>query len=245
MARFVKIINDGADIVNAPSAIDTPEEHIANPKESTLNEYGYYRLSEVIPEVPEGYRISWGKYEVENNEVVRRYTYKQEIDNFVAPEYEYRIVSDEWVEKEDCFERVVVTKKVVNVGNEDEAAEGYHYEISYEEESDDAITVYWVAVENPPEPEPYVPVYIYSKLKIEVALFQIGKLSKFEEFLTTNSITNELGETRTLKQFYDAANDLSTDNEMYAKYKSDVLAYLEMTEEEGDALLSQCVAAVV
>lgn len=245
MSRYVKIGADG-NLVYAPAAIRTENEYITNPSEADYNANGYYVLDETQPECGEGYRIAWGAYKVVDNKVVRSYTLKQEIDNWVEPDYEYRIVSDEWVEKDDCFERVVVTKKVVNEGKDSELQDGYHWEVSSEDEGDDTITVHWVQVEDEQNPEPYYPTSgetTYSKLKIEIALFKLGKLAKFEEFLKSKTIENELGETRTLKQFYDVANDLTTGNEYYEQYKAEALAYLEMTEEEAAAILANCIQA--
>lgn len=241
MAKFVKIINDGANIEDAPASIRTDEIFIYRPTTEEYNQNGYFELDESIPDCGEGYRISWGNYTVQDNKVVRAYTLKPEVDNWVEPDYEYRIISDTWVEKDDCFERVVVTKRIINEGKDGELPEGYHWEIVSEEEDEETITIHWQAVQNPPEPEPYVPQTTYSKLKLEVALFQLGKLAKFEEFLTSKTLTNDNGDTRTLKEFYNVANDLTTGNVYYEQYKAEAIAFLEMTEEEVDALLAQCV----
>lgn len=243
MARFVKIGEDG-NIIDAPAAIRTEDEFITNPSETDYNANGYYVLDDTQPECGEGYRISWGAYKVEDNKVVRAYTLKPEVDNWVEPDYEYRIISDEWVEKDECFERVVVTKKIVNEGKDAELQDGYHWEIGSEEEGEESITIHWVQVQDAPEPEPYVPTTgetTYSKLKLEIALFNMGKLSKFEEFLMSKTIENEQGEKRTLKQFYDVANDLTTGNTYYEQYKEEAFTCLGMTEDEANALLANCI----
>lgn len=238
--RFVKVIDDGAAIENAPATLRTEEKFISNPTEADYNAAGFYELDETVPEVEPGFRISWGKYVEADNKVVRTYVIKPEVDEWVEPEYEYRIISDTWEEREDCFYRVVVTKRIVNVGKDEPCPEGFHYEVEREEEDDETITVYWVKVADPVPPPP--PTIAYSKLKLEVALFHLGLLGKFETFLTENSITNEMGETRSLKEFYATANDLETGNAYFEEYKAKAIEALGISAEEAEAILAQCVA---
>lgn len=90
---------------------------------------------------------------------------------------------------------------------------------------------------------PYVPypVLRVSKLDLEFALGKIGKLTAFQDFLASlPDIDFGNGETKSVKHFYDTANELRTDNHLCVPYIEAGAKALDMSIDDVFALLKQC-----
>jgi len=83
----------------------------------------------------------------------------------------------------------------------------------------------------------------FSKLKVEYALFQMGKLAALNTWIDSVQLSNTAGtETVSLRHFYDKANDLKENNPMFKPYFAAACAALGMTAEAASAMLDQCKA---
>ena len=90
---------------------------------------------------------------------------------------------------------------------------------------------------------PYVPypVIRVSKFDLEVALDKLGKLTVFQNFLASlPDIDFGNGEVKSVKHFYDTANDLKTDNQLCVPYIEAASKVLGMPINDVFALLKQC-----
>ena len=81
-----------------------------------------------------------------------------------------------------------------------------------------------------------------SKLALESALFKLGLLDRFDAFIDSIEIENDLGQKVKARRFYDQANELRERHPLFKPYYAAGLKALGLTEDEGDALLDQCVA---
>lgn len=82
---------------------------------------------------------------------------------------------------------------------------------------------------------------LFSKLKLEGALFELGLLDKFDAYIDNLTMTNKFGQTVKVRRFYNQANDLSENHPLFKPYYKDALNAFGITEEQGEAILEQCV----
>ena len=82
----------------------------------------------------------------------------------------------------------------------------------------------------------------FSKLYLEAALFKIGKLDAFDAFIDTLTMKNELGQEVGLRRFYNQANELGENHPMFKPYYAAALTALDLTPEQGEAILEECIA---
>lgn len=90
---------------------------------------------------------------------------------------------------------------------------------------------------------PYVPYPCLrvSKFELEVALGKLGKLTAFQNFLESlPDIDFGNGESKSVKHFYDTANDLKTDNQLCVPYLEAAAEAIDMSINDVFALLKQC-----
>ena len=125
-------------------------------------------------------------------------------------------------------------KKIVDNKPADDPEGNFWYVKDHEEETDDEIIIVYR--------QEFKQWRIFSKLKLEYVAFKMGLLSKLDEFLATEKLTNDQGEQVALKRFYDQANELGEKHELFKPYYHKALQVLGLTEEQGEAVLQQIVA---
>ena len=85
---------------------------------------------------------------------------------------------------------------------------------------------------------------VFSKMYLELALFKAGLLEAVDNFIDSQTITNEQGQTLPLRRLYDTALTFSEDNEYFNKFKSELQTILGLTDEQVEEILSNCIARV-
>ena len=83
---------------------------------------------------------------------------------------------------------------------------------------------------------------VFSKMYLELALFKAGLLEAVDNFIDSQTITNEQGQTLTLRRLYDTALTFSEDNEYFNKFKSELQTILGLTDGQVEEILSNCIA---
>ena len=83
---------------------------------------------------------------------------------------------------------------------------------------------------------------VFSKMYLELALFKAGLLEAVDNFIDSQTITNEQGQTLPLRRLYDTALTFSEDNEYFDKFKSELQAILGLTDGQVEEILSNCIA---
>ena len=76
---------------------------------------------------------------------------------------------------------------------------------------------------------------------LELALFKAGLLAQVDNFIDSQSITNEQGQTMPLRRMYDTALTFSEDNEYFSQFKTALQVQLGLTNEQVDAILAASV----
>lgn len=94
----------------------------------------------------------------------------------------------------------------------------------------------YVLVDDPP-PRPRV----FSKLKLELALFKAGLLPAVDTFIDAQTITNENGETMPLRRAYSTALTFAEDNEYFAPFLAAIKTTLNIDDATVEAILSASV----
>ena len=103
----------------------------------------------------------------------------------------------------------------------------------------DAGTYYfweYVLVDDPPPPP-----RVFSKLKLELALFKAGLLPAVDAFIDAQTITNEKGETMPLRRAYSTALTFAEDNEYFAPFLAAIKSTLGIDDATAEAILSASV----
>ena len=77
---------------------------------------------------------------------------------------------------------------------------------------------------------------------LELDLFKAGLLEAVDNFIDSQTITNEQGQTLPLRRLYDTALTFSEDNEYFDKFKSELQTILGLTDEQVEEILSNCIA---
>jgi len=91
----------------------------------------------------------------------------------------------------------------------------------------------YVLVDDPPDPP-----RVFSKLKLELALFKAGLLPAVDAFIDAQTITNENGETMPLRRAYSTALTFAEDNEYFAPFLAAVKTTLGIDDATAEAILS-------
>lgn len=125
-------------------------------------------------------------------------------------------------------------KLVIDEKPADDPEGNFWWVKDHEDETDDTITVVYRQI--------FKVWRVFSKLKLEYVAFKMGLLSKLDEFLDAEKLTNDQGEQVALKRFYDQANELGEKHELFKPYYHKALEVLGLTEEQGEAILEQIVA---
>lgn len=99
-------------------------------------------------------------------------------------------------------------------------ASGHRFEVDKEKGE---IVQVWIYVDIPPTVKPPTE---YSKVELEIALFQLGLLDKFDEFVDSQFIENANGQKLPLRRVYDTALVFRDDNEYFGKYLEAAVAHL-------------------
>lgn len=89
--------------------------------------------------------------------------------------------------------------------------------------------------------DPPPPPRVFSKLKLELALFKAGLLPAVDSFIDAQTITNEKGETMPLRRAYSTALTFAEDNEYFAPFLSAVKTALGIDDATAEAILSASV----
>lgn len=82
---------------------------------------------------------------------------------------------------------------------------------------------------------------VFSKMYLELALFKVGLLEAVDNFIVSQTITNEYGQTLPLKRLYDTALTFSEDNEYFSQFKAAIQKQLDLTDEYVETILSESV----
>ena len=85
---------------------------------------------------------------------------------------------------------------------------------------------------------------VFSKMYLELALFKARLLEAVDNFIDSQTITNEQGQTLPLRRLYDTALTFSEDNEYFDKFKSELQTILGLTDEQVEEILSNCIAKI-
>ena len=85
---------------------------------------------------------------------------------------------------------------------------------------------------------------VFSKMYLELALFKAGLLEAVDNFIDSQTITNEQGQTLPLRRLYDTALTFSEDNEYFDKFKSELQTILGLTDGQVEEILSNCIAKI-
>lgn len=94
----------------------------------------------------------------------------------------------------------------------------------------------YVLVDDPPPPP-----RVFSKLKLELALFKAGLLPAVDAFIDSQTITNEKGETMPLRRAYSTALTFAEDNEYFAPFLAAIKSTLGIDDATAEAILSASV----
>ena len=146
------------------------------------------------------------------------------------------IDTEEWDEfpEEKCVRRRYIVKNIVDNKPEDDPDGNFYYVADGEEETDTEIIKKYKKVDK---------VWrVFSKLSIEACMFELGLLDRYDAFIDGLEITNKFGQTVKLRRFYDQANDLKENHAFFKPYYNGALTALGLTEEQGEHILSKCVA---
>lgn len=92
-----------------------------------------------------------------------------------------------------------------------------------------------------PIPEHVKAPRTFSKLKLELALFKFGLLDKLYAFLDANTISNDFGQTITLRHAYDIANELTEGHELFKPYLAMAQSALGVDDGTVERILSASV----
>lgn len=130
--------------------------------------------------------------------------------------------------------KIFKMKKIVDVPPADDPNGTFYWVRGEEVETEDSIIVNYHQV--------LKQWRIFSKLKLEMLAFKMGFLSKLDQFLATETLTNGSGDRVSLKRFYDQANELYEKHELFQPYYTRILNILGFTVEEGEEILKQIVA---
>ena len=131
---------------------------------------------------------------------------------------------------------VYVVKTIVDDRPEDDPDGNFYFVFDHEEETDTEVIKVYRRVEK---------IWrVFSKLSIEAALFQMGKLDAFDTFIDSLEIENEFGQKVGLRRFYNQANTLKENHKFFKPYYAAALQALELTPEQGEALLEACIAEI-
>ena len=93
-----------------------------------------------------------------------------------------------------------------------------------------------VLVDDPPPPP-----RVFSKLRLELALFRAGLLPAVDAFIDAQTITNGQGETMPLRRAYSTALTFAEDNEYFAPFLAAVKTTLGIDDATAEAILSASV----
>ena len=82
---------------------------------------------------------------------------------------------------------------------------------------------------------------VFSKMYLELALFKAGLLEAVDNFIDSQTIINENGQTLPLRRLYDTALILSEDNEYFNQFKTAIQEQLDLTDEYVETILTASV----
>ena len=82
---------------------------------------------------------------------------------------------------------------------------------------------------------------VFSKLSLELVLFKKGLLSAVDQFIDSQTIVNDLGQSIPLRRLYDTALNFSEDNEYFKNFKDTLQKELSITDEQIEEILSNSV----
>lgn len=82
---------------------------------------------------------------------------------------------------------------------------------------------------------------MFSKMYLELALFKAGLLEAVDNFIDSQTITNEHGQTLPLRRLYDTALTLSEDNEYFNQFKAAIQEQLDLTDKYVETILTASV----
>lgn len=94
----------------------------------------------------------------------------------------------------------------------------------------------YVLVDDPPPPP-----RVFSKLKLEIALFKAGLLPAVDSFIDSQTITNEQGETMPLRRAYSTALTFAEDNEYFAPFLAAIKSTIGIDDATAEEILSASV----
>lgn len=83
---------------------------------------------------------------------------------------------------------------------------------------------------------------VFSKLYLELALFNAGLLDAVDQFIDSQVITNEQGQTMPLRRAYGTALTFSENNEYFSTFKTQLQTSLGLTNEQVENILSNSIA---
>lgn len=89
--------------------------------------------------------------------------------------------------------------------------------------------------------DPPPPPRVFSKLKLELALFRAGLLPAVDAFIDSQTITNGQGETMPLRRAYSTALTFAEDNEYFAPFLAAAKTALGIDDATAGAILSASV----
>ncbi len=76
---------------------------------------------------------------------------------------------------------------------------------------------------------------------LELAIFNAGLLEQVDDFIDSQSIANEQGQTMPLRRLYDTALTFSEDNKYFSQFKDAIQKQLGLSDEQVEAILAASV----
>jgi len=129
-------------------------------------------------------------------------------------------------------------KLLVDEEPQEPAQEGFHWAPAGWDEAETELRRRYAQVPDPaPEPEPEPdpgpqPGHrVFSKLYLELALFKAGLLGAVDEFIDSQVLTNDDGDTMPLRRAYDTALTFSEDNEYFSRFLGAVKEALGLPDQ--------------
>lgn len=225
---------------------DTAEKHYVLEKYSVDTEHDiivgqYKELSVVDPEVTveEGQYLYDGGWEETDTEYIHHKQVLDIVDEQPTLEEGQIIANDYWYTdlENGKYIHEYVVKTLVDEGEPYEAEEGKHWETHQVDTDENTITVVYTLVDDIDLSS--VKMHI-SKFALEPALATRGLLAAFDAFIDGLPDISFGAESISVRHLYNTANELNTENQLFAAYFKEACKALGLSLTEGVAIISAC-----
>jgi hypothetical protein len=216
------------------------EDHWDDDGTTRTHVYTVLTVIDEVPEVGENQELEDRDWDIDLENKTKTHLYKvwtiidETKDIVVGPNQELELL--EWDINEEAGTKTQLYKLWEIVDNGPNPPTGHLYNGRSERVKDwetGTITVAYIY-------DPY-PAIRVSKLALEYTLGTMGKLETFEAFLNSlPDIDFGNGETKSVKHFYDTANELNTNNQLCVPYIEAAARALELSVNQVFDILQRC-----